>query len=169
MIFLKRITEVAIVPGSFDPITYGHIDIIERAAYIFDKVIVGVAVNPEKKPLFTLEERVKFITDVFENSSKIEVKSYNKLLTDFAMENNAKIIVRGLRAISDFEREFQIAQFIKKLNPTLEVIFLMSSPEYMYLSSSAVKEIAEFGGCLKGLVPNNVEKALMKIYKEGRR
>ncbi|MCX7832388.1 MAG: pantetheine-phosphate adenylyltransferase [Actinobacteria bacterium] len=166
---MERVTEVAIVPGSFDPITYGHIDIIERAAYIFDKVVVGVAVNPEKKPLFTLEERVKFITDVFESSSKIEVKSYNKLLTDFALENNAKIIIRGLRAVSDFEREFQIAQFIKKLNPTLEVMFLMSSPEYMYLSSSAVKEIAEFGGCLKGLVPNNVEKALMKIYQEGRR
>lgn len=157
---------IAVVPGSFDPITYGHIDIIERAAYIFEKVIVGVAVNPEKKPLFSLEERVQFIKDVFGDSKKIVVKSYNKLLTEFAAENDAKIIVRGLRAVSDFEREFQIAQFIKKLNPTLEVMFLMSSPEYMYLSSSAVKEIAEFGGCLRGLVPVNVEKALNKIFKE---
>lgn len=166
---MEKVYEVAIVPGSFDPITYGHIDIIERAAYIFDKVIVGVAVNPEKKPLFSIEERVQFIKDVFENSPKIEVKSYNKLLPDFAQENNVKIIVRGLRAISDFEREFQIAQFIKKLNPTLEILFLMSSPEYMYLSSSAVKEIAEFGGCLKGLVPVNVEKALQRIFKNSGR
>jgi pantetheine-phosphate adenylyltransferase len=162
---MEKINQVAIVPGSFDPITYGHIDIIERAAYIFDRVIIGVASNPEKKPLFTLEERVAFIREVFGNSEKIVVKSYNKLLTDFATENKAKIIIRGLRAVSDFEREFQIAQFIKKLNPTLEVMFLMSSPEYMYLSSSAVKEIAEFGGCLKGLVPHNVEKALREKFK----
>lgn len=158
------VEKIAIVPGSFDPITYGHIDIIERAATIFDRIIIGVASNPEKKALFSLEERVNFIKDVFGESDKIIVKSYNKLLTDFALENNAKIIVRGLRAVSDFEREFQIAQFIKKLNPALEVMFLMSSPEYMYLSSSAVKEIAEFGGCLKGLVPINVEKALLKVF-----
>ncbi len=163
---MKGFERIAIVPGSFDPITYGHIDIIERTAYIFDRVIVGVASNPEKKALFTLDERVKFIKEVFGESERISVKSYNKLLTDFAVENNAKIIVRGLRAVSDFEREFQIAQFIRKLNPTLEVLFLMSSPEYMYLSSSAVKEIAEFGGCLKGLVPANVEKALIARFRK---
>lgn len=163
---MKGFERIAIVPGSFDPITYGHIDIIERTAYIFDRVIVGVASNPEKKALFTLDERVNFIKEVFGESERISVKSYNKLLTDFAAENNAKIIVRGLRAVSDFEREFQIAQFIRKLNPTLEVLFLMSSPEYMYLSSSAVKEIAEFGGCLKGLVPANVEKALISRFRK---
>lgn len=166
---MEKDNQVAIVPGSFDPITYGHIDIIERAASIFDRIIIGVAINPEKKPLFALEERVAFIEDIFRGSEKILVKSYNKLLTDFAVENGAKIIIRGLRAVSDFEREFQIAQFIKKLNPELEVMFLMSSPEYMYLSSSAVKEIAEFGGCLRGLVPQNVEKALIKKFKQLRR
>jgi len=166
---MKQHNHIAIVPGSFDPITYGHIDIILRAANIFDRVIVGVAINPEKKPLFTLEERVAFIKEFFQETEKITVKSYNKLLTDFAAENDAQIIIRGLRAVSDFEREFQIAQFIKKLNPELEVMFLMSSPEYMYLSSSAVKEIAEFGGCLKGLVPQNVEKALIKKFKHLRR
>lgn len=156
---------IAIVPGSFDPITNGHIDVIERAAYIFDKVIVGVAVNPEKSPLFTIEERVAFIEEVFNNSDKIIVKPYDKLLVDFARENGARIIIRGLRAVSDFEREFQIAQFNKKLDPSIETFFLMSSPTYMYLSSSAVKEIALYGGCVRGLVPHHVEKALNKVFK----
>lgn len=161
---MVKIRDVAVVPGSFDPITIGHIDIIERAAYIFDRVIVGVATNPEKHPLFSLEERVSFIEEVFKDRDNIIVKSYNTLLTDFARENNAKIIVRGLRAVSDFEREFQVAQFIRKLDPTMEVLFLMSSPDYMFLSSSAVKEIAEYGGCLRGLVPRVVEKALKKKF-----
>lgn len=107
---------------------------------------------------------MSFIEEVFKDRDEIVVKSYNTLLTDFARENNAKIIVRGLRAVSDFEREFQVAQFIRKLDPTMEVLFLMSSPDFMFLSSSAVKEIAEYGGCLRGLVPPVVEKALMKKF-----
>lgn len=156
----------AVIPGSFDPITNGHIDIIERAAYIFDLVYVGVAANPEKKPLFLLKERISFIEECFEDNSRVKVKSYNSLLTDFASENDAKIIVRGLRAVSDFEREFQIAQFVRKLDPTVEMFFLMSSPEYMYLSSSAVKEVAKYGGCLRGLVPHHVEKRLNDAFSK---
>lgn len=156
---------VAIVPGSFDPITNGHIDVIERAAYIFDRVIVGVAVNPEKTPIFTIEERVSLIEEVFNKSNKILVKPYDSLLVEFAKENGAQIIIRGLRAVSDFEREFQIAQFNKKLDPSVETFFLMSSPTYMYLSSSAVKEIAIYGGCVRGLVPHHVERALKKVFK----
>ncbi len=158
--------KVAIVPGSFDPITNGHIDVIERTAQIFDKVIVGVAISPEKTPVFTIEERVGFIEEVFNKSKKIMVKPYDSLLVEFARENGAQIIVRGLRAVSDFEREFQIAQFNKKLDPSVETLFLMSSPTYMYLSSSAVKEIAFYGGCVRGLVPHHVEKALKKIFKK---
>lgn len=157
---------IAVVPGSFDPITNGHVDVIERAAYIFDEIIIGVAVNPEKTSLFSLEERKSFIEEVFSNSKRIIVKPYEKLLVDFAREHGAKIIVRGLRAISDFEREFQIAQFNKKLDPTIETFFVMSSPEYMYLSSSAVKEVSRYGGCIRGLVPHHVEKELKKIFGE---
>lgn len=153
---------VAIVPGSFDPITNGHVDVIERAAAIFDRVVVGVAVNPEKNPLFTVDERVAFIRDVFEGNPRVVVEPYDTLLVDFARRHGARVIVRGLRAVSDFEREFQIAQFNKKLDRDLETFFVMSSPEFMYLSSSAVKEVARYGGCVRGLVPHRVEQELMR-------
>ncbi len=150
----------AVCPGSFDPITYGHLDIIERACCMYDKIIVGVAVNPEKKPLFTVEKRVRFIKGALEGRDKVVVEPYDTLLVDFARKCKAKVIIRGLRAVSDFEREFQIAQYNKKLDPTIETVFMMASPQYAYLSSSVVKEIAKYGGCVRGLVPEEVEREL---------
>lgn len=157
-------SRVAVVPGSFDPITNGHVDVIERAVAVFDRVIVGVAVNPDKKPLFSVEERVSFIREVFEGNQKVFVEPYDTLLVDFARKHGARVIVRGLRAVSDFEREFQIAQFNKKLDRDIETFFVMSSPEFMYLSSSAVKEVARYGGCVRGLVPHHVEKVLRERF-----
>jgi pantetheine-phosphate adenylyltransferase len=157
-------SRVAVVPGSFDPITNGHVDVIERAVAVFDRVIVGVAVNPDKKPLFSVEERVSFIREVFEGNQKVLVEPYDTLLVDFARKHGARVIVRGLRAVSDFEREFQIAQFNKKLDRDIETFFVMSSPEFMYLSSSAVKEVARYGGCVRGLVPHHVEKVLRERF-----
>ncbi len=154
----------AVCPGSFDPATNGHVDVIERAADLYDQVVVGVAANPEKHPLFTLEERVAFLKAVFKDNDKVEVHTYDTLLVDFARKHESKVIVRGLRAVSDFEREFQIAQFNKKLDPSIETVFIMATPRYAYLSSSAVKEIAKYGGCVKGLVPEIVEEALYERF-----
>ncbi len=160
----EEIMRVVVCPGSFDPITNGHIDIIERACQLFDKVVVGVAVNPEKHPLFSIEERLKFVRNAFKGKSKVLVEAYDTLLVDFANRFGAKVIMRGLRAVSDFEREFQIAQLNKKLDPTIETLFMMTNYKYAYLSSSAVKEIAQYKGCVKGLVPLDVEERLYEIY-----
>jgi len=152
---------IAIVPGSFDPITAGHLDIIKRAIELYDQVVVGVVVNPGKSPLFSLEERVKMVKEAVNESEKIEVDSFDGLLVEFVKMHNARVIIRGLRAVSDFEHEFQMAQLNRRLDPEVETIFVMASPEYAYLSSSIVKEIAMFGGNIKGLVPANVEKLLL--------
>lgn len=154
----------AVCPGSFDPVTNGHVDVIVRAADLYDQVVVGVAANPEKRPLFTLDERVGFLKAIFKDNDKVKVQPYDTLLVDFARKHNSKVIVRGLRAVSDFEREFQIAQFNKKLDPSIETVFIMATPRYAYLSSSAVKEIAKYGGCVKGLVPEVVEEALYEHF-----
>lgn len=151
---------VAVVPGSFDPITAGHLDIIRRAARLYEKVIVGIVVNPSKKPIFTLEERVEMVKEAVNWDPKIEVDSFNGLLIEFVKMHGANVIVRGLRAVSDFEHEFQMAQMNRKLSPDVETIFVMASPEFAYLSSSIVKEIAQYGGNINGLVPPNVEKLL---------
>lgn len=158
---------IAVCPGSFDPITNGHLDVIVRAARLYEKVIVGVVEKPEKPTLFSVERRVKFAENALKDFDQIEVKAYSSLLVDFARSCNARVIIRGLRAISDFEREFQIAQFNKKLAPEIETLFMMAKPDYAYLSASAVKEIAEYGGCLKGLVPEEVEVALRNFYSQG--
>ncbi len=155
---------IAVCPGSFDPITNGHLDIIDRACSLYDKVIVGVAVNPEKRPLFPVEKRVDFIRNALKDNEKVIVEPYDTLLVEFARKFQAKVIIRGLRAVSDFEREFQIAQFNKKLDPTVETVFMMATPKYAYLSSSVVKEIASYGGCVRGLVPEEVEEELYKQY-----
>jgi len=152
---------IAIVPGSFDPITAGHLDIIKRATELYDQVVVGIVVNPGKSPLFSLEERVKMVRDAVCDNKKIEVDSFDGLLVEFVKMHNARVIIRGLRAVSDFEHEFQMAQLNRRLDPEVETIFVMASPEYAYLSSSIVKEIAKFGGNIKGLVPANVEKLLL--------
>lgn len=152
----------AIYPGSFDPITNGHVDIIQRGLKIFDHIVVAVLENPKKEALFTTEERVAMIRQLFATEPRVEVKSFDGLLVDFARENEAKIVIRGLRAVSDFEYEFQMALMNRKLNPDLETLFMMPNINYTFLSSRLVKEIYMLGGCIKDLVPENVEKYLRK-------
>ncbi len=155
---------IAVVPGSFDPITAGHMDIIRRISKLYDGVVVGVVVNPSKKPLFSLEDRVKMVREAIKDNEKIEVDSFDGLLVGFVKKHKARVIIRGLRAVSDFEREFQMAQLNRRLNPDIETMFVMASPEYAYLSSSAVKEIAQYGGDVSGLVPPNVAKLLRSVW-----
>lgn len=142
-----------ICPGSFDPVTRGHIDIIKRAAKTFEKVIVAVFVNNAKTPCFTIEERIHFLEKALEGIENIEIVSCEGLLADYARERNVKAVVKGLRAMSDFEYEFQMALTNKMLNPELETLFLSSSAENMYVSSSIVKSVARFGGDIRDFVP----------------
>jgi pantetheine-phosphate adenylyltransferase len=160
----------AIVPGTFDPVTSGHLDIIERASSLFDDVVVGVARSPEKGggPLFTPEERVTLIEQATSHLGNVTVRTFDTLLVDFAEEVGASVIVKGLRAMTDFEREFQMAALNWRLDRDVETMFIMAIPEYMYLSSSAVKEIAVHGGSVKGLVPDVVCEALSRKLSEAR-
>ena len=163
--------KIGIYPGSFDPITLGHLDIIVRASGLVDQLIIGVLKNSAKKPLFTADERVKLIKQVIsENTSlpAIEVVDFDGLLIDFAAQKNANIIVRGLRAITDFEYELQIAQMNHKLNTKIDTIFFTTSVEYSYLSSSAVKEIASFGGDIRQFVPECIVQSVYDKYKSMR-
>lgn len=155
----------AICPGSFDPITSGHLDIIKRATALYDKVVIGLAKYPPKKPLFSAKDRLRFVEAVISDQKGVVAEVFDCLLVEFARKHKANIIIKGLRAISDFEHEFQMAQLNRKLDPNIETVFMMASPEYGYLSSSAVKEIAAYGGCIKGLVPPEVEEALRKMYR----
>ena len=143
----------AVYPGSFDPITLGHLDIIKRTAAVFDKVIIGVLINKAKKPLFSIEERVELIKEVTKDIPNVEIVSFNGLLIEFSDKMKADVIVRGIRAVSDFEYEFQMALTNKKLNPEFETLFLPTSIEHMFLSSSMVKQIAGFGGDISHFVP----------------
>ena len=149
-------------PGTFDPVTNGHLDVIERASGIFDEVIVAVAFSPDKGggPLFTVEERVAFIEAEVSRLGNVVVRPFDRLLVDFAQEMDATVIIKGLRAVTDFERELQMAQLNYRLDKAVETMFIMSIPEYAFLSSSAVKEIARHGGTVKGLVPDAVCEAL---------
>jgi len=156
----------AVYPGSFDPITNGHVDIIQRGLKIFDKILVAVLENPKKTPLFTTKERMAMIQEVFSDQESIEIRAFNGLLVEFAKKNKAKIVIRGLRAISDFEYEFQMALMNRKLNPEIETFFMMPNVSYTFLSSKLVKEIFMLGGCLKGLVPTHVEKNLRGKFKK---
>lgn len=152
----------AIVPGTFDPVTCGHLDIIERAATLFDEVLVGVAHSPDKGggPLFSADERVELIEGATSHIGHVRVTPFDTLLVDFAREVEATVIVKGLRAVTDFEREFQMAALNWRLDAQIETMFITAIPEYMFLSSSAVKEIARHGGPVRGLVPENVRDAL---------
>ncbi|SES66444.1 Phosphopantetheine adenylyltransferase [Natronincola peptidivorans] len=154
--------KIGIYPGSFDPITNGHLDIIQRASKLFDKVIVAVLENPNKNPMFTLEERVKLIKEAVGPYKNITIDCFSGLLIDYAKKKNAKVIIKGLRAVSDFEYEFQMALMNRKLDSDVETIFLMTSSKNSYLSSSLVKEVARFGGCIEGLVPATTKDAIMK-------
>ena len=155
--------KTAIYPGSFDPITFGHIDIVERAATLFDKVILGVAESKSKNPLFSVDERMELISDIFKSNSKIEVLGYSRQLTvDLARENGAIAIIRGLRAVADFEYEFQLATMNRSLAPDIESIFFTPKDTLIYVSSSLVKEIATLGGDVSRFVPPNVKTALIE-------
>ena len=155
--------KTAIYPGSFDPITFGHIDIVERAATLFDKVILGVAESKSKNPLFSVDERMELISDIFKSNSKIEVLGYSRQLTvDLARENGAIAIIRGLRAVADFEYEFQLATMNRSLAPDIESIFFTPKDTLIYVSSSLVKEIAILGGDVSRFVPPNVKTALLE-------
>ncbi|MGA1510504.1 MAG: pantetheine-phosphate adenylyltransferase [Gammaproteobacteria bacterium] len=157
--------KIAIYPGSFDPLTFGHIDILERAASLFDKVIVGVAESKAKKPLFTVDERLALIDEMFADNDKIASLGYSEKLTvDLARENNAIAIIRGLRAVADFEYEFQLATMNRSLAPDIESIFFTPKDTLIYVSSSLVKEIAQFGGDVTRFVPKHVVSALEKKF-----
>lgn len=157
--------KIAVCPGSFDPATNGHIDIIERSAKLFDKVIVAVSYNPNKQPLFSVEERVDILKRTCGSLKNVEIDSFSGLLIEYAKSKNANAIVKGLRAVSDFEYELQMALMNKKMNPEVETVFMMTSSKYSYLSSSLVKEVARFGGCIKGLVPEIIESEIYKRFK----
>ena len=154
-----------IYPGSFDPITNGHLDVIERAAKLFDRVIVAVAVNSSKDPLFTKDQRQEQITEAVATLGNVEVSAFDGLLVDFARDQKSQAIIRGLRAVSDFEFEFQLALMNRKLEPNIETIFMMPRETYTFLSSKLVKEIAQLGGNVSAFVPPHVERALTDCRK----
>jgi pantetheine-phosphate adenylyltransferase len=151
---------VAVYPGTFDPITNGHMDIIKRASSLFDKLIIGVYENPDKQPLFSLEQRVKLIEKTITDLPNAFVKPFDGLIVDFIHQIGAKVMIRGLRVSSDFEREFEMALMNKKLAPDIELVCLMTSSQYQFLSSSLIKEVAMLGGCLEGMVPDHITAAL---------
>ncbi len=160
--------KTAVYPGSFDPITMGHLDIITRAAGIFDKVVVVVMVNSKKKPMFSLEERCEFIQRVVAHFPNVEVMSSDKLLADWVKTIGDCVLVKGIRAISDFESEFQMALINRKLNPELETVFLPTSEEHLYLSSSVVKEIGSLGGDITSFIPAEILSDIEKRLTGGR-
>jgi pantetheine-phosphate adenylyltransferase len=157
---------LAVYPGSFDPITNGHIDIIRRASSLFERLIVAVLKNPAKQPLFSVQEREWMIRESVEDLDNVEVDSFNGLTVDYAKSRKAGLLVRGLRAISDFEFEFQLAAMNHKLHPDVETVFMMTNTKYSFLSSSSVKEAASFGGCVAGLVPAIVDQQLKRKFSE---
>ena len=152
--------KIAVYPGSFDPITFGHLDIINRSLRIFDQVIVAVARNSSKNSLFSIDERVDLISRVMSGNPRAAVDTFDGLLVDFVRSQNASVIIRGLRAVSDFEYEFQSAQVNRELNQDIETLFMMTSVPYVYLSSSIVKEVGSLGGAVDSLVPPLVKEAL---------
>ncbi|MFB3883931.1 MAG: pantetheine-phosphate adenylyltransferase [Thermodesulfobacteriota bacterium] len=156
---------VAIYPGSFDPITYGHIDIVERALDIFDKLIFAIANNAEKRSLFTIEERLEMAEAIFRDTPNVIVDSFKGLLVDYVAKTNAKVILRGLRATSDFEYEFHMASMNRSLNPHLDTLFMMTSKDYFFVSSRTIKEVASLNGVVDGLVPDLVVRRLKEKFK----
>ncbi len=150
----------AVYPGTFDPVTNGHLDVVKRALSVFDRIIVAVAVNDRKAPLFTVEERLKMLRQATRGFRGVEVESINGLVVDYALRKRAPVVIRGLRAVSDFEYELQMALMNRNLEPKVDTIFLMPSQRHIYLNSGLVKEIARLGGRLDGLVPPAVAKAL---------
>jgi pantetheine-phosphate adenylyltransferase len=153
---------VAVYPGSFDPFTNGHLDIVIRGLKVFDRLIVALASNSEKSSLFPLRERAEMIREIFRDDPRVEVDSFSGLLVDYLRRKKATAVIRGLRAVSDFEYEFQMANMNRKLYPEAETFFLMTGHDVFYVSSRLVKEVAGLGGCLDGLVPDSVRKRLLE-------
>jgi pantetheine-phosphate adenylyltransferase len=151
---------VAVFPGSFDPITNGHVDIVARGLTVFEEVVVAILVNSEKRPLFSVEERVGIVRDVYKDNPRVRVDTFSGLLVEYATRAGASAILRGLRAISDFEFEFQLALMNRRLSPLIETVFIMSAESYSYVSSRLVKEVFQLGGSVKDLVPPIVERRL---------
>ena len=159
----------AIYPGTYDPVTNGHVDVITRAAGIFDRVVVGVVGNPQhKQPMFSLDERVAFLREALAGTENVEVDVFSELVVDFARKWDAKVIVKGLRVISDFEWEFQMNQLNRQLAPDIETVYVMASPQVSFVSSSGVKEIAAFGGDVSELVPASVAQRFKVLFPDGR-
>jgi len=159
----------AIYPGTYDPVTNAHIDVIGRAAAIFDRVVIGVVGNPQhKQPMFTLDERVAFLREALADNENVEVDVFSELVVNFAHKWSAKVIVKGLRVISDFEWEFQMNQLNRTLAPDIETVYVMASPAVSFVSSSGVKEIAAFGGNVTELVPEPVARRFQELYPNGR-
>jgi pantetheine-phosphate adenylyltransferase len=164
-----RREKTAIYAGSFDPVTNGHMDIIKRGLALFDRLIVSVARNPDKMPLFTAEERVEMIREALQNDPRVEVDAFDGLLVDYASKNNVSVIIRGLRALSDFEYEFQLALMNRRLNRQIDTIFLMTGYRWFYVSSSIIKEAASLGGPVEGLVPDGVHRRLDEKFSGGKK
>jgi pantetheine-phosphate adenylyltransferase len=160
----RRHASLAVFPGSFDPITNGHLDIVDRGLAVFDRVRMAILVNAEKRPLFTVEERVALIRQVFRGTPGVEVDTFSGLLVDYAQRVGASVIIRGLRAISDFEYEFQMALMNRRLNPRIETVFMMPAESYSYVSSRLVKEVFQLGGRVSDMVPAVVERQLSEKY-----
>ena len=159
--------KTAVCPGTYDPLTEGHRDIITRCSRVFKKVYVAISKNTSKKPLYSLEKRMDFARRSLADLKNIEIIPFEGLLADLVEDIDAEVIVKGLRAISDFENEFQMAQINKKLKPEIETMFMVTNPRYAYLSSSAVKEVAQFGGCITGLIPEEIEKEVVESFTTG--
>lgn len=153
---------LAVYPGSFDPLTNGHVDIITRGARLFDRIIVAILVNAEKAPLFSMEERVEIARSVFKEHANVEIDTFDGLLVDYMVKRNAQVIVRGLRAVSDFEFEFQMALMNRRLAGRIETVFMMPAEQYSYISSRLIKEVFSLGGRVAGLVPELVEARLQQ-------
>lgn len=158
--------KIAVYPGSFDPVTLGHLDVIDRAAKIFDEVIVCVLSNNKKTPAFTVEEKINMLKLVTKKYNNVKIEYYDGLLVDFAHMNKANVIIKGLRAVSDFEYEFQMALTNYQLEPNIETLFLATRTNYSFLSSSVVREVASYGGSLIGLVPDEIIDIILKKYKK---
>jgi pantetheine-phosphate adenylyltransferase len=153
---------LAVYPGSFDPLTNGHVDIIERGTHLFEKIIVAILVNAEKSPLFTTQERLEIVRETFRGTPNVEVDTFDGLLVDYVERRKANVIVRGLRAVSDFEAEFQMALMNRRLSPGVETVFMMPAEQYTYISSRLIKEVFSLGGRVSGLVPAIVETRLQE-------
>ena len=165
----RRGGSVAVYPGSFDPVMNGHLDIITRGLAVFDEVIIAILVNPQKHPLFTVEERVALIREAYKGEARVRVDTFSGLLVDYAERVGASVIVRGLRAVSDFEYEFQMALMNRRLDPNIETVFMAPADGYSYVSSRLVKEVFQLGGDVSALVPKLVERRLREKYGKAAR